>query len=79
MLSLKREKLKKAAVADGDSFEFKCAILRDIAYGYDLDVICLTETWLNRRVARIFCGGGRGGAYLKNRDQIMNVLNDTQC
>ena len=28
------------------------------------------------------CGGGGGGggrAYLKNRDQIMNVLNDTLC
>ena len=24
-------------------------------------------------------GGGRGGAYLKNWDQIMNVLNDTLC
>ena len=34
-----------------------------------------------RRVARIFCGrgGGEGGAYLKNWDQIMNVLNDTLC
>ena len=32
----------------------------------------------SRRVARIFWGGG-GGAYLKNRDQIMNVLNDTLC
>ena len=33
-----------------------------------------------RRVARIFCGGGGGGgAYLKNQDQIMNVLNDTLC
>ena len=35
----------------------------------------------DRRVARIFfwggVGGGGGGAYLKNRDQIMNVLNDT--
>ena len=24
-------------------------------------------------------GGGGGGAYLKNRDQIMNVLNETLC
>ena len=31
----------------------------------------------SRRVARIFWGGE--GAYLKNRDQIMNVLNDTLC
>ena len=31
-----------------------------------------------RRVARIFCGGG-GGAYLNNRNQIINVLNDTLC
>ena len=41
----------KAAVADGDSFEYKSAILRDIAYGYDLDVICLTETWLNDSIS----------------------------
>ena len=32
-----------------------------------------------RRVARIFVGGGGEGAYFKNRDQIMNVLNDTLC
>ena len=25
------------------------------------------------------CGGGGGGTYLKNQDQIMNVLNDTLC
>ena len=24
-------------------------------------------------------GGGGGGAYLNNRDQIINVLNDTLC
>ena len=30
-----------------------------------------------RRVARIFCGGG--GAYLNNRDQIINVSNDKLC
>ena len=34
-----------------DSFEYKSAILRDIAYGYDLDVICLTETWLNDSIS----------------------------
>ena len=34
----------------------------------------------SRRVARIFCGGGGGGdAYINNRDQIINVLNDTIC
>ena len=37
----------------------------------------------HRRVARILCVCvcvcGGGGAYLKNRDQIMNVLNDTLC
>ena len=32
----------------------------------------------SRRIARIFVGGG-GGAYLNNRDQIINVLNDTPC
>ena len=41
----------KAAVADGDSFEYKSTLLRDIAYGYDLDVICLTETWLNDSIS----------------------------
>ena len=54
------------------------------------DVKCLCPDFKNtrkqtyhRRVARIFfvcvCGGGGGGAYLKNRDQIMNILNDTLC
>ena len=35
----------------------------------------------SRRIARIFVGGGGGGggAYLNNRDQIINVLNDTLC
>ena len=32
-----------------------------------------------RRVAMIFCGGGGGGAYLNNRDQIINILNETLC
>ena len=37
-------------VVDGSSYESKLGILRDIAYGYDLDVICLTETWLNEAI-----------------------------
>ena len=41
----------KAAVAGGDSFEYKSTLLRDIAYGYDLDVICRTETWLNDSIS----------------------------
>ena len=40
----------KAVVADGGQYESKLSILQDIAYGYDLDVICLTETWLNADV-----------------------------
>ena len=36
--------LKAFEVVDGSSYESKLGILRDIAYGYDLDVICSTET-----------------------------------
>ena len=53
------------------------------------DVKCLCPYFKNtrkqtyhRRVARILCvcvWRGGGGAYLKNRDQIMNILNDTLC
>ena len=43
----------KAVIADGDSFECKIALLKDIAYGYDLDIICLTETWLNDTISDI--------------------------
>ena len=42
--------LKAFQVVDGSSYESKLGILRDIAYGYDLDVICLTETWLNEAI-----------------------------
>jgi len=41
----------KAAMADGASFEYKTALLKDIAYGYDLDIICLVETWLNDSIS----------------------------
>jgi hypothetical protein len=37
-------------VPDGDLNERKFSILRDIVYGYDLDIICLTETWLTEAV-----------------------------
>ena len=37
-----------------------------------------TEIVLQAR-SQDFLWGGGGGAYLKNRDQIMNVLNDTLC
>lgn len=37
----------KAVHSDGASFESKLTILQDISYGFDVDVICLTETWLN--------------------------------
>ena len=33
----------KAFTTDGTSSECKIALLRDIAYGYDLDIVCLTE------------------------------------
>ena len=42
--------LKAFQLVDGSSYESKLGILRDIAYGYDLDVICLTETWLNEAI-----------------------------
>ena len=43
--------LKAAVAAEGDSFEYKTALLKDVAYGYDLDIICLTETWLNDSIS----------------------------
>ena len=43
--------LKAAVAAEGDSFEYKTALLKDIAYGYHLDIICLTETWLNDSIS----------------------------
>ena len=55
---------------------------------HDRRIAGITEAWdrsrsltiaQSRRVDRIFCKGGGGGAYLKNWDQIMNVLNDTLC
>ena len=42
--------LKAFQLVDGSSYESKLGILRNIAYGYDLDVICLTETWLNEAI-----------------------------
>ena len=42
--------LKAFQLVDESSYESKLGILRDIAYGYDLDVICLTETWLNEAI-----------------------------
>ena len=43
----------------------------------------VSDLWKQRekqaRSQDFFVGGGGGGAYLKNRDQIMNVLNDTLC
>ena len=41
----------KAFTANGSSSECKIALLCDIAYGYDLDIICLTETWLNESIS----------------------------
>ena len=42
--------LKAFQVVDESSYESKLGILRDIAYGYDLDVICFSETWLNEAI-----------------------------
>ena len=43
----------KAFTANGSSFECKIALLCDIAYGYDLDIICLTKTWLNESISNL--------------------------
>ena len=43
--------LKAFQAVDGSSYESKLGILRDIAYRYDLDVICLSETLLNGTIA----------------------------
>ena len=40
----------KAVRADGNTYETKTSILQEIAYGYDLDIVCLTETWLNESI-----------------------------
>ena len=42
--------LKTFHVVKGSSFEWKLGVLQDIVYGLDLDVICLTETWLNKSI-----------------------------
>lgn len=42
--------LKAFQVAEGLSFESKLGVLQDIVYGLDLDVIFLTETWLNESI-----------------------------
>ena len=68
--------LKAFQVAEGLSFESKLGVLQDIVYGLDLDVICLTETWLNKSIMdheilptayniyRCHHGGGIGGGVM---------------
>jgi hypothetical protein len=46
---LKRRSLK-ATTDNGTSNERKMSDLQDIVYSRDLDIICLTETWLNDSV-----------------------------
>ena len=41
----------KAVRAVESSFESKISLLPDIVYGQDLDIICLSETWLNGSVS----------------------------
>ena len=41
----------KAVRAVESSFESKISLLQDIVYGQDLDIICLSETWLNGSVS----------------------------
>lgn len=41
----------KGACAVGHSYETKLQTLQDIAYGFDLEIICLTETWLNGSIS----------------------------
>ena len=45
--------------------------MRDSAQTRSQDFLCVCVC--------VCVGGGGGGAYLKNWDQIMNVLNDTLC
>lgn len=40
----------KAVIADGGRYESKLSILHDVAYSFDLDGICLTETCLNKDI-----------------------------
>lgn len=40
----------KAVVKDERSTESKIGLFKDVVYGQDLDVICITETWLNNTV-----------------------------
>ena len=42
--------LKAFQVAEGSSLESKVGVLQDIVYRLELDVICLTETWLNESI-----------------------------
>lgn len=42
--------LKAFQIVEGLSFEWKLGVLQGIVYGQDLDVICLTETWLNESI-----------------------------
>ena len=41
----------KAVCYDGKFYETKLQLLQDISYGFDLDIICLTETWLNESIS----------------------------
>ena len=50
---LQNVRSSKAFTANGSSSECKIALLCDIAYGYDLDIICLTETWLNESISNL--------------------------
>lgn len=34
-------------MVEGDFFEYKIVLLKDIVYGYDFDIICFIEIWLN--------------------------------
>ena len=60
-------------------FFFRCRIDIFVAIYIFFIAIYIFFVAVYRRVARTFFVGGGGGAYLKNRDQIMNVLNDTLC
>ena len=41
----------KAVCCDRDSYVSKLQLLQDLTYGFDLDIVCLTETWLNQSIS----------------------------
>ena len=56
---------------DKTDSSFQFFLVQDVVQAHSQDFVCVCVC--------VCGGGGGGGAYLKNRDQIMNVLNETLC